>query len=1192
YAHAQDPNFSNTTDILNGQRRMLRADDVAVVYQAAAQQAPYTSTLHTDSFLTENSQVTQGQFLTTTVPGASALAHVQVQAALGRMFDQATDVLAVAAQEADPANPTGRSLYVTVYDRANSRTQRVLVMDVEVELVPTSVLMADFTGDGYDDLVVSFNQGSSDAAAGFATIVTAADPQNWAAGLVVGPLYFDQPIQATAFAGMTAADVDGDGQLEIVATRINNFTANGPQIVVLSVDPKTLTITQAAATNLPTGGYAVQVVSGDWDANPTDDEVVFVESPAANALALHLQLYDFGSPTPNAILLNTLDVPGAPTNSVVAAGAQVDWTGGDAIVVAGQYSGSYSLSIFTALGGVLEQQATYSDSANGSLMDLALGRFDNRTASGQTNPDLQAAALLRDQGTNRIVFYDLVSDHDYAITADTVYTFASPPAGAVPELPVLAAGDLQGRSLLLGAPAKIVNNGYSGASTVVGSPPMHIDWVVPSCADPNYPNNCSTPQVVNILAKPASNYAQFNTQVKENSQSSSQPTTSYGFATEGSFGLKTSFGIPDLVSAGVDVEIAGGEVYNNSTTTTTTSYESTEFDASVRTGFADHVWFGNYRFNVWTYPIIGKTACPLGKPNCLPIERLPLHFQISGPDQVQNYDLDGNVVEWYQPVWEPGNVLSYPWTEEQLLALLPRTYISNKSNVWAADSSGSNASVTWSQGGGQDISQATSLANNSSASISASAGFSIEGNGISASAGITHTSNDSSQTLNTSSNTHGASTGFAVSRTAQGVADYVYTAQTYILGQGSMPGTVQTLPLTSTLVITGPLRLAYWADPYDPVAGGAWWGTAYALPDVALNHPQRWTWTNGSSDPNIMTFNQAVTSTSPFDQEFYRMRGLYVTNPGAPDGMQVTTAAVDDTVLLQARVYNYSHLDMNDPSLAQPAAKVKVEFYGQLFKSDSGEYPVGNSFFIGESVLPPIPGYNSATTPGDVPNWSMAAQLFSPQNFSQTQNGNVYVRFWVVVWMEDAQGNLVQEMPGHGLTAKPGATPLHTLGDVAVEPYSNNAGTLKQVFYVQSAVGTAAGSEMEADKAETKAGTDAALTMTLEALQIVAPMKPPTMDGPKGKHQVTAVVKNGQNTGPLVLVYYDGDPAHGGQAFEWEMIPYIAAETQYVNRVTYTPQACGPREIYVVARQGSEEAVRSMTIENVPCTLILPWVGK
>jgi hypothetical protein len=61
---------------------------------------------------------------------------------------------------------------------------------------------------------------------------------------------------------------------------------------------------------------------------------------------------------------------------------------------------------------------------------------------------------------------------------------------------------------------------------------------------------------------------------------------------------------------------------------------------------------------------------------------------------VNSYALDGNVLEWCQPLWEPGNVLSYPWTEAQLLALLPRTYVSNKSNVWAADSSGSNASVT------------------------------------------------------------------------------------------------------------------------------------------------------------------------------------------------------------------------------------------------------------------------------------------------------------------------------------------------------------------------------------------------------------------------------------------------------------------------------------------------------------------
>jgi hypothetical protein len=229
-----------------------------------------------------------------------------------------------------------------------------------------------------------------------------------------------------------------------------------------------------------------------------------------------------------------------------------------------------------------------------------------------------------------------------------------------------------------------------------------------------------------------------------------------------------------------------------------------------------------------------------------------------------------------------------------------------------------------------------------------------------------------------------------VSRTAQGVVDYVYAAQTYILGQNSPPSTQQTLPLFSSVVVTGPLRLGFWANPFDAVAGGDWWGTAYTLPDVALNHPQRWTWTNGSSDPNIMTFNAPVTSTSPFDQEFYMLRGLLVTPAGSPNGTQATTAAVDDTVLLQARVYNYSHLDMDDPSLAQKAASVKVRFYGQLFRSDAGEYPVGGSFLIGE---PPTP--RRGTCPiGPWPCRSSARRTLRPHRTATS----TYASGWQYGW--------------------------------------------------------------------------------------------------------------------------------------------------------------------------------------------------
>ncbi len=109
-AHAQDPDFSTTTDILNGQRRMLRADDLALVYQDVAA-APLHQYRVYGLLLTQNSQMAQAQFLTATATSGVALPGTEVQAAIGRMFDRATDITAVAAVEANvPGNAGCRAL--------------------------------------------------------------------------------------------------------------------------------------------------------------------------------------------------------------------------------------------------------------------------------------------------------------------------------------------------------------------------------------------------------------------------------------------------------------------------------------------------------------------------------------------------------------------------------------------------------------------------------------------------------------------------------------------------------------------------------------------------------------------------------------------------------------------------------------------------------------------------------------------------------------------------------------------------------------------------------------------------------------------------------------------------------------------------------------------------------------------------
>jgi hypothetical protein len=82
--------------------------------------------------------------------------------------------------------------------------------------------------------------------------------------------------------------------------------------------------------------------------------------------------------------------------------------------------------------------------------------------------------------------------------------------------------------------------------------------------------------------------------------------------------------------------------------------------------------------------------------------------------------------------------------------------------------------------------------------------------------------------------------------------------------------------------------------------------------------------------------------------------------------------------------------------------------------------------------------------------------------------------FWTVVWMQDGSGNLISEMPGHGLTAIPPAgtqdsdwettvafsgtqtNPAVAQFDECQPPdqsgsvscYGNNIGLYKQVFYI------------------------------------------------------------------------------------------------------------------------------------------------
>jgi hypothetical protein len=212
---------------------------------------------------------------------------------------------------------------------------------------------------------------------------------------------------------------------------------------------------------------------------------------------------------------------------------------------------------------------------------------------------------------------------------------------------------------------------------------------------------------------------------------------------------------------------------------------------------------------------------------------------------------------------------------------------------------------------------------------------------------------------------------------------------------------------------------------------------------VALNHPARWVETNEKDALNCLTYDDGLSdyclainepeTNDLWNSSYYWMRGLLVT-VGGTDGPQLTQATVGDTVWLQARVYNHSFEDMDANT------SIKVRFYRQEM---SGTGPVGDSVLIDEKTVDPLPDFNSTNFVG-VPNWTTVATAWIPPETL----GDTYHIFWVLVWIEDGSGNIVAELPGHGLSELPGD--LTSIGDAPLESVS----LLLLPAYIPLAVGS------------------------------------------------------------------------------------------------------------------------------------------
>lgn len=221
-------------------------------------------------------------------------------------------------------------------------------------------------------------------------------------------------------------------------------------------------------------------------------------------------------------------------------------------------------------------------------------------------------------------------------------------------------------------------------------------------------------------------------------------------------------------------------------------------------------------------------------------------------------------------------------------------------------------------------------------------------------------------------------------------------------------------------------------------------------------------------------------------------------------------------------------------------------------------------------LLDPIPPF-SDTTNSPV-NWVLASTAFDTSKFDQTKSGNAYLMFGVVVWMQAADGTLVPEMPGHGLTSIPGT--LNFLADVAEECqsdgncYSNNLGLYHQIFYIAPpGLGATPGPPPEAsvdiDKVE------------LSARRIT----------PRETVVVSATLSaSGAAASGISANFYDGDPREGGKLFDLEQIPHLAESDPYLVQTFYRTNTCGEHQLFVVVNAGNpHEVIRRAPPMRVAC---------
>lgn len=1248
------PDYSQVDDFINGENHLLRNDDVVLSFTyvngaGEGRQVLYTGGTNNSqgSILnfSQNTIIPNGQAGCTNSGGCYFDYHRYEgqKPVSGRFFNTTRDTTVLFPLPYQPQDRTypftlawtdGRTVGDSPAAAGLTWTgSQKIALGLPVYRMTAAV--ADLNNDGYDDILYTYSLSESDIQnylANFA-ILTAVDVNNPAKGFREAR-YWSPDRLIPYVRALTIGDFNGDRQPDIATLSVDtnlNLLLN-----TYSLDPKTLRFSEGSTlviTKLPNDSdQPLDLAAGNFTS--TEYQQIVVASYQANVQ------YAFVDFQPNSIVAKlTSSVLSSetylPLKYMRLKAGGFNWaspydqiavmtSGGWLDTSAPIFGSGTRLSLMTVDPKTLTvvRKALISPvtdvAGDGTFVgfDIAVGNFDHKSpdpsnpSQVQRDPDLQIALIGARQNsagdsdqTSAFYIYSVSEDYSKLNQEQGLYLDGNFSGGHnILEMTITAA-DLQGRSFRLGRGYKVTVD-RSQPQTVLAMPPMHADYVSPAGSAP--------PTILNLSVAPDAFKSAYTQSTSTDTTVTQTDTKSSSFSGEESIGGSVTLGefSPTTLELENGVKITdtfkAQQELKDSSTTINGSFNGVENEISQETGLSDVIWFEDTSYYLWVYPVIGRKVCPADKPNCQDSDKIPLQLMFSAPLPTTLQYLATDTIEWYQPPWEFGNILSYPGGLSQLKLYLPDINLLTSQTVFGTDDAAAELKTTWSNGrsSGQDVEHEALFTESNDLSIEGVTDVTVLGFGGEATSKLDLNFGGSTGTksLNKSDTKFSSAQGISITKSAAFTdpATYKYFFSPLIFGRVKPVNYTDPVSTSADLLSYGALRSAFTVDPIRTSAG-RWWSQShyFSLPDVAVNHPNRWVYSRVPLPSNrVVPWNCVNLAdglsmncigqserepANPWLDAFHDMRGLFITNsknPTSPNpfvpgggGAQLQTASDGDTLTLSTRVYNYSFK-------AMPVnTTVKVRFYGM--KLDSQNMPIeeddSDSFLIGEVALKnPIPPFSTA--PNAPLNWVLAST-----NFDTSGRANQALAFWVVVWMEDGSGNKVMELANHGLTGKPAAgstaffediTKLEEMvsnpldDDPAMVSFSNNIGFYRSAFHILP--------KNSASATSAKAAS-AVPSVKVEKVEVSG-----TRVKPGKSVEGSVTLRNGDQDLLGVMVYfYDGDPAKGGRLIDLERLGRLRASSQQKVSILFRPKDCGSHSLFVRVAPGKTHAVEGSATQLV-----------